>query len=217
MSPAGDKSTMPDALTIASPSMLLIDDYLPQFDTTRREHLIVRGEPAAVFDEVRNLDLLSLHSPLLDAVMWLRALAEKLPGRKPTEVPSIRLGGLFDEAVAPTTEQPWVPLAERKGRELVFGVVGKFWQPSISWNPVPGDRFVAFDESGWGKIAASISVLPYGSDRTLLTYEARTLTTDQRSRRKFRLYWRVVSPFVGVVMRSLLTAVSRRMEHLSSS
>ncbi|MGB5759662.1 MAG: hypothetical protein WBM50_22295 [Acidimicrobiales bacterium] len=208
---------MSDAAAILASSTLLIDEYLPRFDTTRREHLVVRGEPSAVLEEVRNLDLLSLHSPLLDTVMWVRTLPEKMGRKEPADVPSMRLGDLFDEAAEPTADQPWVGLGERKGRELVIGVVGKFWQPSISWNTVPADRFVSFDEPGWGKIAASISVVPYGTGRTLVTYEARTRTTDQRSRRRFGIYWRVVSPFVGVVMRSLLTAVSRRMEELERS
>jgi hypothetical protein len=49
----------------------------------------------------------------------------------------------------------------------------------------------------------------YGSHRTLVSYEARTAATDPASRRAFLRYWRVVSPGVGVVMRSLLRVVAR--------
>ncbi len=161
---------MSDAAAILASSTLLIDEYLPRFDTTRREHLVVRGEPAAVLDEarnldllslhgepsavleeVRNLDLLSLHSPLLDTVMWVRTLPEKMGRKEPADVPSMRLGDLFDEAAESTADQPWVGLGERKGRELVIGVVGKFWQPSISWNTVPAESFRVVRRTRLGK------------------------------------------------------------------
>jgi hypothetical protein len=36
------------------------------------------------------------------------------------------------------------------------------------------EEFAAFAEPGWGRIAAGFSLLPYGTARTLVSYEART-------------------------------------------
>jgi hypothetical protein len=80
----------------------------------------------------------------------------------------------------------------------------------ITWfDPVPGtpEGFAAFDEPGWGKIAANLSVRPYGNGRSLLSYEARTAMTDEESRKRFGRYWTVVSPFVGVIMQATLRTV----------
>ena len=44
-----------------------------------------------------------------------------------------------------------------------------------------------------------------------LTYEARTAATDAASRRGFQRYWRVVAPFVGIVMRAQLSVIARNV------
>ncbi len=114
------------------------------------------------------------------------------------------LADLFDGRADPAILEGWVPLGEESPRELVFGAVGKVWQPEIEWKRVePGD-FAAFDEAGFAKLACGFSVRSYGERRTLLSYEARTAGTDEPSRRRFRRYWWLVSIFVGVVMRAAL-------------
>lgn len=88
--------------------------------------------------------------------------------------------------------------------ELVFGAIGKVWQPDIEWKPVPAADFANFAEPGFAKIAAGFSIRNYGESRSLLSYEARTAGTDEESRRRFRRYWWLARRFVGVVMRAAL-------------
>ena len=114
----------------------------------------------------------------------------------------------------------WMGLGEDPPREIAFGAIGKYWQLDITWlDPVPktAEEFAAFDEPGWGKIAANLSVRPYGEGRSLLSYEARTAMTDVDSRTKFGRYWTVVSPFVGVIMRATLQSVKVYAEGPDSS
>jgi len=95
----------------------------------------------------------------------------------------------------------WMLLDEVPNDEIVFGSIGVFWTPTITWNTeVAPSEFVGFHEPGWGKIACSYSVRPYGEHRTLFTYECRTLTTDAESRRKFNRYWWLIRPFVQHIM-----------------
>lgn len=75
-----------------------------------------------------------------------------------------------------------------------------------------GPVVLAFDEPGWGKIACSISALPYGAHRSLLTYECRVTTTDAESTRRFRRYWWAVRPFVGHVMRATVATIDQRVD-----
>jgi len=105
----------------------------------------------------------------------------------------------------PETDE-WTLLDETYGEEFVFGAIGKFWRPAIEWRQVESDEFSAFDESGYAKLAIGLSVRPYGEDRTLLSYEARTATTDDPARRNFRRYWRVIGPFAGYLMSRALSA-----------
>ena len=64
-----------------------------------------------------------------------------------------------------------------------------------------------FIVSGWGKIAANLAVTGYGEDATILTYECRTVTTDEESRRKFLRYWALVRPFVGHIFRATVRTI----------
>ncbi|MFE9650325.1 hypothetical protein ACFYO0_40740 [Streptomyces sp. NPDC006365] len=189
---------------------LLLDGVLPEFRFARLESTAIAAAPGAVFEAARELDLLSVHAPLFDAALWVRGMPDKLLGRTPPPLPSMRVAELFD--LASKGEQPWLPLGEVPGRELVFGAVGKVWRPSIEWRWIAPEDFTAFDEPGWAKMAASFVVHPYGERRALLSYEARTACTDPESAARFRRYWTLVSGGVGIVLRATLRAVKEAAE-----
>lgn len=159
-------------------------------------------------EAIRSLDLLTVHSPLTDLAMGLRTLPERLGRTAPMAAASMRLGDLFDNPPPADAPTDWVGLAEERGRQLVFGAVGTFWRPKIVWKAVSPEKFAEFGEPGWGKIAASLVSHPYGLNRSVLTYEARTVLNDELSRRRFSHYWTLVSPFVGVIMRAALSTVA---------
>lgn len=197
---------------------MLIDRALSHFDFTRVEHEVVEGDPETTYAAVRRLDFMKVHSPLMDAATWVRGVPDKVAratGRRtepPQELPSLTFDGmLVGEGALPG----WMSLGEDQPREIAFGAIGKFWQLDISWlEPMPAtpEEFTAFDDPGWGKIAANLSVRSYGEGRSLLSYEARTAMTDAASRTKFARYWTIVNPFVGVIMRATLHTVKADAE-----
>jgi hypothetical protein len=194
---------------VAAPPLLL-DEALPEFQFNRLEAIAVAADPAAVFAAARDLDLLSVHSPLFDMVIRARGLADRMLRRTPPRLPSLRVADLF--AAGGTAEQPWIGLGETPGREVAVGAVGKVWKPSIEWRPVAPEHFRSFAEPGWAKIAAAFVVHPYGEHRTLLTYEARTAGTDPEAAARFARYWTLVSPGAGLVLRETLRAVRDKAE-----
>lgn len=100
-----------------------------------------------------------------------------------------------------------VELGERPGEEVVYGMVGKFWKPTIEWADVDAGEFRDFDEPGYAKLVTSFSVRPYGAARTLLSYETRIVTTDEAARRRFRRYWTVIGSFAGFLMYRALARI----------
>lgn len=184
---------------------LLIDALMPTWDANIAEHLIVRAEPGRTFGAARDLDFLSVHSPLLAASMWVRGVPDRL-SRRPSMAPPRLVLSAGDELPG------WVVLGEQPGRELAFGAVGRFWQPNIEWHDVPAEKFAAFAVPGWGKIVADFSVVPYGEHASLLTYECRTATTDADSRVRFLRYWRLVRPFVGHIFRATVATIGENAE-----
>ncbi|MFD0274602.1 hypothetical protein ACFVHB_11945 [Kitasatospora sp. NPDC127111] len=191
---------------------LLLDSALPEFGFSRLECLALAAAPPVAYEAARELDLLTLDAPLLNAAIWARGLPDRLRGRPIPTPPSMRVADLFDAPGGAWEDQPWVALGESPGRELVFGAVGKPWQASIEWRRVEPEEFASFDEVGWAKMAAAFVVHPYGIRRSLLTYEARTACTDPESTARFGHYWTLVSAGVGVVLRGTLRAVREAAE-----
>ncbi|MBI5738077.1 hypothetical protein [Mycobacterium adipatum] len=188
-------------MTTCESTALLIDATMPTYDVTISEHIIVQSDPATTFAAARELDLLTVHSPLLDTAMWLRGLPARL-SRKGVPAPAPRI------VIGPDMGLPgWTFLGEQRDREVAFAAVGKFWQPTIEWRDIAAADFPGFREPGWGKIAANFSILPYGAKATLLSYECRTVTTDPASRRRFLRYWWLIRPFVGHIMRATLRQI----------
>ncbi|MFG3344177.1 hypothetical protein ACGF1Z_03820 [Streptomyces sp. NPDC048018] len=200
----------------ATAESLLLDAALPEFRFSRLECAVIAAAPDVVYRAARDLDMLSIHSPLFDAVMWARGVPDRLRRRPVVTPPSMRVSDLFETAAGSDQgdleAQPWVALGERSGREIVFGAVGKVWKPVIEWRRVePGD-FAGFEEPGWAKMAAAFVVHPYGERRSLLTYEARTACTDPASTTRFGRYWTLVSPGVGIVLRGALRTIEAASE-----
>ncbi len=206
--------------TALESNTLLIDEYLPEYDFTRIEHRVIEAPTTEAYETVRGLDLLMVHSPIMDAAMFVRGLPEKIMNIRrrnappPPPLPTLKLSGLFDRQGSEVAEtlDGWVGLAEERGREFVFGAVAKPWMAEIEWKTVPPFEFAGFEEPGWAKIVASVSVREYGSQRSILTYEARTAMTDDESRARFRRYWLVVDPFVGTIMRAVLKTVDEQLQ-----
>jgi hypothetical protein len=73
-------------------------------------------------------------------------------------------------------------------------------------------EFAAFDDPGYTKVAFTIRAEPYGANRTLVTTETRTATTDPVSRRQFAAYWRLIGPFSALMRRLILRWVKSRVE-----
>jgi hypothetical protein len=183
---------------------LLLDDFLPTYDVKISKHATARVPAAAAYRTACELDLLTVKTPVLTAAFWVRGLPDRIR-RRTVEVPprlSIRDGGL----------PAWMVLGERPGRELSFGVVGRFWKPTIEWRAMTAQQFPGFSEPGWGKIACSFVVKPDDPQSSVVTYECRVATTDPGSRRRFAWYWRLIRPFVGHIMNATVETIVRQAE-----
>jgi hypothetical protein len=170
--------------TIASRSAsepMLIDRLMPAYDAVRAEHRIVPGDIATVYAATRSADFIrawreSVAVRLLFAARGLSERAVSLLARREYREPpppeSMRIADM-------PTHGDWVLLGEDPPHEIAFGVVGRFWAGETVWAQIDAADFEAFTEPGFGKIACNFSLRAYGSDRTLVTYECRTLATDR--------------------------------------
>jgi hypothetical protein len=184
----------------------VLDRVAAGYDHDVIEHVVVDAPVHDTYRAARQLDLLTVSTRLTRAAYWIRGLPERLRRRIPPRTPTrMTLDDL-------TTDGDWVMLGERPDREVTFGAAGRFWTPVARWHRVDPAEFAEFDQPGLGRIAAALSVRPFGADRTLLSYETRTLFTDKPTRRRFNWYWLTVSPFIRAIMRATLRTAKQEAE-----
>jgi hypothetical protein len=190
---------------------MLLDEIMPRFDATRIEHRVIEGPVGPVYEAVLRADFLRTwrDSTALRVLFAARTSAERLvamarnrPYAEQEPPATLRLRDM-------TTHGDWVRLGERPPQEIAFGVIGRFWGGETSWQQIDAADFAGFDRPGFARIACNFSLRPYGEARTLVSYEARTLATDDDARHAFLRYWTAVTTGVGIVMRSQLHAIER--------
>jgi hypothetical protein len=63
-----------DGWAPTAPTDMLIDRYLPRFDVTLIEHTVADAEIATIWRALRELDLMQVHTPLVDAALFVVGL-----------------------------------------------------------------------------------------------------------------------------------------------
>lgn len=177
----------------------LIDDFLPAWDERERHEAVIAAPPDRVEAELRALGERDL--PLTRVLFAVRTVLSR--ERRDSDAP------LLDSFQA----LGFATLAEAPGEELVLGVAGRPWAVRAdSLDAVGGpDGFRAYDRPN--AIRAAINFrLERDGPRTRVVTETRVQATDERARRTFSRYWRLVMPGSALIRRELLYVLRRRSE-----
>jgi hypothetical protein len=179
-----------------------LDDFMPRFDVFMRHEALVHAPLAQAYEALRAVDL--TESWLAAALFWLRGL-----GRTRRAAPADFLEGVQHNG--------FVLLADRPDKEVVFGIVGKFWLPSGGRVcDLTREGFLAFHRDGFAKATWSISFASQGPGLTLVATETRVHCLGNSARRRLRLYWTFVRPFSGLIRHVLLRQVKQRAERAAA-
>jgi hypothetical protein len=174
----------------------MLDDFLPRYDVHEVHSTTIAAPAEAVLEAVR--EVTAREVPIMVALMTLRAgprLHRLTAGRS--------ILSQFERA-------GFVPLREAPDG-VVYGVAGRFWTPSGGLRRVEPEEFAAFHEPGYAKAVFNFELEPHGQ-ATRLTTETRVLCTDERARRRFKRYWRLVQPGSALIRIAWLRAIRRRAE-----
>ncbi|MEO8432075.1 MAG: hypothetical protein ABI592_11250 [Acidobacteriota bacterium] len=166
------------------------------FDVAKTYRVPVAAPAAVVYDSIEGYDFRA--SRMVRLLMALRGY-RRLPGpAKPAGlIPSL-------------TARGFVPLGGRPGRELVFGLAGKFWTPSGGLRPLSAAEFEAFDEEGCAKAAWNVTVEAVGGEASMLSTETRVRCYGAGARRRFRIYWSTIEIFSGIIRMAMLRGIRDR-------
>ena len=169
-----------------------IDQFLPHYDVMARYETTVPASVKRAYAAARHLDM--RESTIIRMLYRLRGM----PAR------GLTLDGMIDTG--------FVLLADDAGREIVLGLVGRFWTPSGYLEKVDAAGFAAFHQPGLAKVAFNIAFTPLSDTSSKVTTQTRVYCPDNTSRRRFRLYWMLISPFSGWIRKEWLRLIKARAE-----
>jgi hypothetical protein len=182
--------------------MSRLDHFLPAPRHAELDHVDVAVPVSAAYRAARELDL--GRSPVVRALFWARTVPERLGGRE-AEPLDLRLDAITGHS------EGFRLLEELPGQSFTVGAIGRFWKPDIEWGEVAPDRFAAFAEPGWGKIAWQLRVEPRGEAASRITVELRIGATDDESWTRFRRYYALIGPFSHLIRRHMLAMLQREL------
>jgi hypothetical protein len=176
--------------------MVLLDEIIPTWHFGNHHQIVVDAPSDRVAQAIESLRYDRDASWLVR--LFFRARGLDLPnGPTPREA---------------LTATGFSVLAERPGREIVFGIAGKFWAPREMANLVrvsDAAAFEAFAVPGQAKGAMNLRVEPLDDGRTLLSTETRVLCTDRRARMLFAIYWTLIRIPSALIRVDMLRSIAR--------
>ncbi len=179
----------------------LLDDFMRVYDVRELQEIALAAPADVTLAAAREIELDD--SPIVRAIFRAREL---ILGSKPDA--ARRPKGLVEAMKA----IGWGVLAESPGREIVMGGVTKPWEANPVFRALPPDQFAAFAEPDCVKIAWTLRATPARSGGSIFGTETRATATDAGARRKFRIYWSLLSPGIILVRLAILPRLKEAAE-----
>ncbi len=182
---------------------MLIDTFMPTYDAVEHHEIEVRAPIRRVYGAIKSAHL--FESAVTRGLFFLRSLPARLRfrGERPS-APQVTIDTLL--------QRGFILLADDPPRELVLGLVEKFWAAAGVPQRLDAQGFAAFDLPGFAKAVANFCVEEQAEGVSRLTTETRVLCLDEGSRRRFRVYWFFIAPFSGLIRRQMLRAIRQTAE-----
>ena len=170
---------------------MLIDEFLPDYDFVERHDIAIHAAGADIYRAANETDFSESF-----IIRWL-----------------FRLRGLSGQNVTLRSmrRSRFEILGETLNREMVIGLIGKFWTPGGGLQKINAESFKRFETPGFAKAVWNFSLDPEGVN-TRLSTETRIKCTDAESKRRFGFYWMFIRPFSGLIRTEMLKLIKQKAE-----
>jgi hypothetical protein len=200
---AGAAALWPSPLRRSARQAVRLDEYVPQYQFGEFHKRRVHASPDRIFAAIHAVTAGEIR--LFRALTWVRN--PRWPWQPTKE--SILAAPPGKPILNVATQSGFLILAEDPPHELVIG--SYVVRPSTGAPPRAAE-FAAVEMAGYAKAAMDFRVEDEGNGFCLLTTETRVLATDEDTRRRFALYWRLIYPGSALIRHSWLEAIARRAE-----
>lgn len=183
-----------------------LDEFLPKYDFHEVHTVIINAPPEKVYAATKDL-LPSELSPLVHLMFLIRDLPARLIGKSTLVAPLKKDTKPF---LAQLLERGFILLSDTD-QEIVFGAIGQFWKPAYDIKVIEPQAFLDFNRTDYIKVAANLAIQAEG-DKTFLSTQTRIWAPDEKTRRNFAIYWRIIELGSDWIRVMWLNAIKRRAE-----
>ena len=182
---------------------MLLDDYIPFYDVGEHHEIMVRARPENIYPAFWQVDL--SRSGLVKLLFEIRMIPSRLAfwADRPKKN-TLKIEDLLDVG--------FILLAEDKPRELVLGLVGRFWKPVPKIRDVPPEKFQDFNEHGYGKIGWNLFLEEADQGIMRVITQTRVRCLGLRPLMRFLPYWLAIRPFSGLIRKKMLIDIKQMAE-----
>lgn len=180
-----------------------LNDHLPVFQFRTYHETRIRATPEQVYEIAQNFDFHKLFiSRILLGLRSFPGMVFKLFGRSYRQVTETQ--GMDDMG--------FIKLAENPPRELVYGLVGRFWKLKPDSIHLAVDEFKDFNARGQAKAGWNFLIHPVDDRWIKLSTETRVQCMGAWARARFMSYWTIIRPFSGLIRREMLYWIKKDAE-----
>lgn len=180
----------------------LLDRFFPRYEVRECHERRVQAPAGLTLAAAKEMSF--RRSPAVRAIFALRSIPSRLSGTPQRN---------DERGILPQTlSLGWGVLTETPGREIVMGAVTQPWKADVVFRALPPDKFAAFSEPGYVKIAWTLAVEPIDPSTCMFRTETRAIATDADSRARFRRYWAFLSRGILLIRYEMLRLLGTEAE-----
>ena len=178
----------------------LSESLLPDHHFAERHAVRVAAEPERVLAAVAAM------SPQDDRVVHSLLRLRDAP------LGAVRRSGVGVGRQDAFSLRDFTPLGEVRGREIAWGLVGRFWRVDGGLERVAGaEAFRAYDRPGRARLVWSFEATSRAGGTELVT-RTREFCPDRATWRRLAPYWVLIRLPSGLIRRRLLAAIRARAQ-----
>ena len=170
---------------------MLIDEFLPEYNFAKKHSVVIGANAEKIFSVLKNTDF---NSVLIKILLMLRG---------------IKLENL---SLTIADKSYFTLLGEEDEKEILFGIIGKFWKWNGGLFRIKKEEFGDFSLTGFAKAVWDFSASPAGIGKTTFTTETRVQCIGESAKRWFSIYWFLIEPFSGILRKIILFKIKYRAE-----
>lgn len=177
---------------------MLIDRFLPQFQFIESHEIFIDAPMEIIMLTLKELD------PFDDKISNCFMTLRKLPNQ---------FLSLFSKrAPKPFSFENFNQLGANQ-QELVFGLIGKFWQLDFGIVPIQSpEEYLTFSTPNIAKLALNFHIQKQTDKTSILSTQTRVFCPDAKSLRKFTPYWYLIRLISGLMRQRTLKKIKQQAE-----